>query len=242
MGRVLLDAAGTPIGRYDEGLRSGIPIADLFEREPGVSAEQAATAVLADLRGWKIAGDEALGRALIAAGGQKLRHGHLYSYDFVRRPPPTTWAAPPGIELTDIDRPAADLVEARRAAYPSSHPDFGDVPEDDEAELDQLIYGGLYGPLLAGSGLAVAEDGAVVGAIILGTIEGGDPPLYGPWVIDIFRAPGQRGVGSALLARALALATVETLGLIVTEGNDGARRLYEALGFDHLSSAIVVQI
>jgi ribosomal protein S18 acetylase RimI-like enzyme len=242
MGRVLLDATGKPIGRYDAGVRGDIPIADLFEREPGVSAEEAAAAVLADLRGMKIAGDEALGRALIAAGGTKLRHGHLYSYDFVRNPPPRAWEAPPGIDLTDIDRPAADLVDAHRAAYPASHPDFEDTPEDHEAELESLIHGGLYGPLLAGSGLAVAADGAVVGAIILATIEGGDPPLYGPWVIDVFRAPGQRGVGRALLARALALADYDTLGLIVTEGNDAARRLYEALGFDHLSSAIVVQI
>jgi GNAT superfamily N-acetyltransferase len=239
---VLLDAAGRPIGRYDEGMRGDIPIADLFDREPGVSADEAAAAVLAELRGMKIAGDEALGRALIAAGGQKLRHGHLYTYDFVRHPPQKTWEAPAGIRLTDIDRPAADLVDARRAAYPPSHPDFGDTPEDHEAELESLIHGGLYGPLLAGSGLAVAADGKVVGAIILATIEGGDPPLYGPWVIDIFRAPGMRGVGRALLARALALADYGTLGLIVTEGNDAARRLYEALGFDHHSSAIVVQI
>jgi GNAT superfamily N-acetyltransferase len=242
MGRVLLDGGGRPVGRYDHGVRSGIPIADLFEREPGVSVEDAAAAVLADLRGMKIAGDEALGRALIAAGGTKLRHGHLYSYDFVRKPPPKRWEAPPGVRLTDIDRPPTDLLAARRTAYPPSHPDFGDVPEDDEAELADLLSGELYGPLLAGSGLAVAEDGAVVGGIILGTIPGGDPPLYGPWVIDIFRAPGYRGVGRALLARALALATVDTLGLIVTEGNDPARRLYEALAFDHISSAIVVQI
>jgi ribosomal protein S18 acetylase RimI-like enzyme len=61
-------------------------------------------------------------------------------------------------------------------------------------------------------------------------------------VLDIFRAPGQRGVGRALLARALALATVDTLGLIVTDGNDAARRLYERLAFTLVSSAIVVQI
>jgi GNAT superfamily N-acetyltransferase len=242
LGRVLLDAAGRPVGRYDEGMRGDVPIADLFEREPGVSADDAAAVLLAEFRGWKIAGDEALGRALIAAGGEKLRHGHLYSYDFRRRPPRRSWAAPAGISLTDIDRPPADLVGARRAAYPPSHPDFGDTPEDHAAELEQLISGELYGPLLAGSGLAVADDGAVVGGIILGTIEGGDPPLYGPWVIDIWREPGRRGVGRALLARALALAEVDTLGLIVTEGNDAARRLYEALGFDHHSSAIVVRI
>jgi hypothetical protein len=61
-GRVLLDATGTPIGRFDYGMRGDVPIADLFEREPGVTVKQAAAAVLADLRGMKVAGDEALGR------------------------------------------------------------------------------------------------------------------------------------------------------------------------------------
>jgi GNAT superfamily N-acetyltransferase len=234
---VLLDADGAPVARYDAGMRGRTPIADLFDREPGVSAERAAAAALAQLRGWRIAGDEAVGRALLAAGGRKVRHGHLYSYAFRRRP---TWEAPPGIRLTDIDRPAADLVPARLAAYPPEHPDRHLMPDDNAAELHALIYGGEFGPLLRGSGLALAGD-AVVGAIILGTIPG-DPPRNGPWIIDIFRDPAYRGVGRALLARALALAEVDALGLIVTDGNDAARRLYEALGFDLVSSALVVEI
>ena len=126
------------------------------------------------------------------------------------------------------------------AAYPPDHPDAAHVPDDHEAEIHRYVYGGQFGPLLAGSGIAVAENGAVVGAIILGTIPG-DPPRNGPWVIDIFRDPAYRGVGRALLQRALALATVDTLGLIVTEGNDAARRLYESVGFTLVSSAVVVQ-
>jgi len=240
-GRVLLDAAGKPIGRYDHTPRQTYVVADLFDREPGVGAEEAAAAVLAELRGMRIAGDEELGRALVAAGGTPVRHGHMYSYDFQRNPPPATWNAPPGIRLTDVDRPAADLVAARVAAYPADHPDREFVPEDHEAELQALVYGGQFGPLLRGSGLAIAADGSVVGAIILGTIPG-DPPRNGPWVIDLFRAPGYRGVGRALVRRALALATVDTLGLIVTEGNDAARRLYEDLGFRLVSSALVVQL
>jgi GNAT superfamily N-acetyltransferase len=237
--RVLLDAAGTPVGRFDEGVRDGVPMADLFDREPGVSAERAAAAVLGELPGWRIAADERLGRALLAAGGRKMRHGHLYTFD-LRGKAPSAWTAPPGITLTDIDRPAADLVPARVAAYPPDHPDAAQVPDDHAAELHELIYGGTYGPLLDGSGIAVTEDGAVAGAIILGEIPG-DPPRNGPWVIDIFRDPAYRGVGRALLQRALALATVDALGLIVTDGNDAARRLYESVGFALVSSAIVVQ-
>jgi ribosomal protein S18 acetylase RimI-like enzyme len=222
-------------------MRGTTPIADLFEREPGVGADEAAAAVLAELRGMRIAGDEELGRLLLAAGGTRVRHGHLYSRDLAGNPPPRTWDELPGIRLTDIDRPAADLVAARAGAYPADHPDAAFVPDDHEAELRELISGGAYGPLLAGSGIAVADDGAVVGAIILGALPG-DPPQNGPWVIDLFRAPGRRGVGRALLQRALALATVDTLGLIVTEGNDAARRLYESLGFVLISSALVVEI
>jgi hypothetical protein len=163
-GRVLLDATGAPVGRFDEEERDGRPMADLFDREPGVSLEAAAQAVLANLRGWRIAPDEELGRALVAAGGAKQRHGHLYSYDFRRRPRPPLPPDPPGIRLTDIDRPAAELVPARLAAYPPGHPDIVHMPEDNEAELHAMIYGGMFGPLLAGSGLAVTEAGEVAGA------------------------------------------------------------------------------
>ena len=238
--RVLLDTRGAPVGRFDEGEHDGIPMADLFDREPGVSADQAAAAVQSELPGWRIAADEELGRALLAVGGAQRRHGHMYSYDFRRTQRPS-WDAPPGMTLTDIDRPAADLVPARVAAYPPDHPDAAHVPDDHEAEIHQYVYGEQFGPLLAGSGIAVTDEGAVAGAIILGTIPG-DPPRNGPWVIDIFRDPAYRGVGRALLERALALATVDTLGLVVTEGNDAAQALYEAVGFDLVSSAIVVQI
>jgi RimJ/RimL family protein N-acetyltransferase len=240
-GRVLLDAARAPVGRFDEGVRDGRAFADLFDREPGVSAARAAAAILADLPGWRIAGDEELGRELLAAGGTAMRHGHLYSYDFARRPPPREWAAPPGIRLTDVDRPAADLVPARLAAYPPEHPDSIHIPPDSEAELHAWIYEGTFGPLLRGSGLAVNERDEVVGALILGLVPG-EGPRNGPWVIDIFRDPAYRGVGRALLARGLALAEVATLGLVVTDGNDAARRLYEALGFDLVVSSLVVQL
>jgi GNAT superfamily N-acetyltransferase len=236
--RVLLDAAGTPVGHYAHSERSGEVYADLFEREPGVSAEDAATAVLADLRGMRIAGDEPLGRELLAAGGEALRHARLMSHDLSERPP---LPDPPGCRLTDVDRPAADLLRAYRAAYPTDHVDHRrETDERALSDLDDYIAGRPFGPLLRGSGLAVAADNAVVGAIMIGTLPG-DPPLNGPWVIDVFRHPEHRGVGRALLERALAIADVPALGLMVTEGNP-ARRLYEALGFRLVQTALVVQI
>jgi len=233
----LTDADG-PIGTYDRGERDGRLSADLFTREPGVSAERAARAVLDQLSGWRIAGDEALGRALIAAGGRPLRHAHLMSNDMTARP---RWRHPTGYRLTAVDRPAADLVDAYRAAFPPGHVDHRDEPpERSLAELDRLLVGSDFGPPLRGSGLAVAADGTVVGAILLGVLPG-EPPLNGPWLIEVFRHPAHRGVGRALCERALALVQAETLGLMVSEGNP-ARRLYEDLGFRLVHTALVVQV
>jgi GNAT superfamily N-acetyltransferase len=235
--RVVLRDAHGPVGSYEHDERGGHVYADLFRREPGVPVERVARAVLAQLRGMRIAGDEPLGRALIAAGGEAVRHGHLLSHDLAERPDPPEL---PGYLLTDVDRPAADLLDAHRAAYPPTHPDHRDEPpERSLAELESYLAGTAFGPLLRGSGLAVHGD-AVVGAILIGTLPG-DPPLNGPWVIELFRHPAHRGVGRALLERALALADGPALGLMVTEGNP-ARRLYEAVGFRHVATALVVQI
>jgi GNAT superfamily N-acetyltransferase len=237
MRTALRDAAGA-VGSYERDERGGHVYADLFEREPGVSAERAARAVLSELRGMRIAGDVALGRALIAAGGRALRHAHLMSHDLVQRP---DWRDPPGYRLTDVDRPARDLLDAYRAAFPPDHVDYRDEPpEATLATLESHVAGTEFGPLLRGSGLAVAPDGAVVGAILLGTLPG-DPPVNGPWVIEVFRDPAHRGVGRALFERALAIADVPVLGLIVTDGNP-ARGLYEELGFRLVHTVLVVQI
>jgi hypothetical protein len=221
-GRSRLVADGTTIGRFDQGDRDGVPMADLFDRDLRVTAPDAARAVLAEL-----------------PGATFRRHGHLYSFD-LRRNRPSTWDAPPGIRLTDVDRPVRDLIPSRTAAYPPDHPDHRFIPEDMHAELTSWLRGAEFGPLLPGSGLAVTND-SVVGGIILGSIPG-DPPRNGPWIIDVWRDPALPGVGRALLQRALVLAPVDTLGLLVTEGNDAARRRYESLGFELVVSSIVVQL
>jgi ribosomal protein S18 acetylase RimI-like enzyme len=237
MRTVLHDADG-PVGTYDRDERGGVVYADLFRREPGVSAERAARAALADLRGMRIAGDEALGHALIAAGGRALRHAHLMSHDLAERP---DWHEPPGYRLSDVDRPAADLVDAFRAAYPPGHVDRREESDEQVLNLlDGYVEGREFGPLLRGSGLAATPDGAVVGGILIGTLPG-DPPLNGPWIIEVFRDPEHPGVGRALLERALAIADAPALGLMVTEGNP-ARGLYEALGFRVVRTVLVVQI
>jgi GNAT superfamily N-acetyltransferase len=241
-GRLLLDADGERVGRYDHVEVDADVYADVFERAPGVTVEHAAQAVLADLRGIQVVADHDLGRALLAAGGRALRHAHMLS-----RPNPQG-ALPPdprGLRLTPVDRPAADLVDAFRAAYPPGHVDHhDDPPERSLATLNNPMGGRTAGPLLPISGLAVSEqDGRVVGALLAGAFPG-DPPLNGPWIIEVFRDPAHPGTGRALLERALALAGREglvTLGLVVTEGNP-ARRLYERLGFALAQTTLVVEL
>ena len=87
------------------------------------------------------------------------------------------------------------------------------------------MSGRLMGPLLRCSGLAVGEDGAVLGAVLVNGTPG-EPPFGGPWISQVFRHPDAPGVGGALLRRALAIATrdgLPAIGLAVTHANPAMR-------------------
>jgi GNAT superfamily N-acetyltransferase len=219
--RFLHDDDGTPIARY---LDVGRGTADLIE--PTVPVERALPVVLRELRGMRVAGSIELGRALIAAGAQPLRHAHIYSHTLEVRP-----EEPPG--LRPLDRPAEDLLAAYDTAFPPGHPDRTDPAL---LHLDGLIAEGL----LDESGIALDGD-AVIGAILVGELHEAEPPLGGPWVMELFRDPRHPGVGRALLERALARVQGPTLGLAVTEGNP-AMRLYERVGFRRLVTSLTVQL
>jgi GNAT superfamily N-acetyltransferase len=210
-GRLLLDPRGRLLACFQDESHGERRWADLFELADGVTTEEAVPAVLADLAGALVSGDEALGLALVAAGATPRRHAHLYSWDLRAKPPPA-WEpahAPPSLGITALDRPAADLVEAWRAAFPPGHPDHlgGPPPLEVEREIADELAGLVLGPLLPCSGLAVAGDGRVVAAVIV-TDRAGVPPLGGPWVCDLFRHPASEwaGLGRLLLQRALGLA------------------------------------
>jgi GNAT superfamily N-acetyltransferase len=149
---------------------------------------------------------------------------------------PAAWAdapAPDGVRFEGPGRTAAELVPAFVAAYPPGHPDH-DPGWDPEEEQRRILAGEECGPLLDCTRFAVA-DGAVVGAALM---TGGDATMRvgeAALVADVFRHPAERwrGLGGALLRRALAAAAADRharAGLLVTEGN-GAARLYAALGF-----------
>jgi GNAT superfamily N-acetyltransferase len=247
-GRILTDGEGREVGRFVVASREGFALADLFELAPGVTIEQAVPVIVAELPGHVLAGDVPLGQALLAVGARAGRHAHVLSRDLVADPAPPEWQdapVPDGLRLGPLDRPAEDLADAALAAYPPEHVDNAhlDRPIDHPRELVELIAGRSVGPLLRCSGLAVDAHDAVVGAVLVND-DHGTPPYGGPWVTQVFRGPGGRGAGRALLMRALGIATADglsALGLAVTHGNP-AQRLYEELGFRHVVTAFNVRV
>jgi hypothetical protein len=247
-GRLLLDSAGETVAGFELAERDGRPQADLLAPADGVHADRAVAVVMAELRGWRVAGEEPFARLLVAAGGAPRRHVHVMTRDLTRDPAPSSWLEPQlpaGVRVMPADRPAADLVPALRAAFTPDHPDYADMrdPEHPEEELDELISGRLLGPLLRSSALAVGESGDVLGAIVV-TNSPGAPPFGGPWIADVFRDPSARGVGGALFRRALAVATrdgLPALGLAVTHANS-ARPLYAAHGFTDVWNGLNVDV
>ena len=232
--RTLTDAKGVALAHYTPAERDGRVVADLFELE--VPIERALPVILAELRGMRVAGSEALGRALLAAGATPGRHAHVYSHDLRERPAITA-----GFELTPVDRPAAELLPAYLAAHPPEHVDTPVIANEDSHQYLTGVLAGSLGPVLDCSGLAIA-DGRVVGGILVAEATDAPPPVGGPWVMELFRAPGAPGAGRALLQRALTLCEGPKLGLTVTEGNGRAVRLYESLGFERVSTTYSVNL
>lgn len=242
--QVLVDASGTRLGSFIEAVRDGRRAAQLFELH--VPVEAAVDTILAELRGWRIGASEELGRALVAAGGKLHRHAHVLGRDLRAAPATRAGPPPPGLRLQPADRPPADLVDAYRDAFPPDHPDgAARIDEDPLEELTRIVTGGIVGPVLPCSGIAVDASERVRAAVII-TDSGGEPPFGGPWVAECFRDPDPRyaGAGRALLERTLLEATragLPAIGLAVTHGNR-AQKLYRELGFRHVFTAYSVDL
>jgi ribosomal protein S18 acetylase RimI-like enzyme len=156
-------------------------------------------------------------------------------------PPPPGWAdapGPPGVSFTALEgRPDALFEAAWTAAYAPGRVDHvpGEVPSE---FLDAVLSGRAAGPLQPYARVAWA-DGGVVGAIVMTD----QPPRA--FVADVFRDPDPRwrGLGQALLQRAVAAAAAAgapSVALSVTDGNP-AERLYERLGFRRIGTRTVIQ-
>ena len=167
-----------------------------------------------------------------ARGGTRT----LYSHDLRERPAITA-----GFELTPVDRPAAELLPAYLAAHPPEHVDTPVIANEDSRQYLTGVLAGSSARLLDCSGLAIA-DGRVVGAILVAEATDAPPPVGGPWVMELFRAPGAPGAGARCCSARCALCEGPTLGLAVTEGNGRPMRLYEALGFERVFTTYSVDL
>lgn len=229
---------GRTVLTYEAWTTEDRPGADAVELADGVTLDDAVAALLTQLPGAVVSGDDSLLEALLAAGARPRRYAHTYSWDLRGEPPPPAWATLPpadGVRVEPAEgRAAQDLLPGSAAAYPASHVDGGRDATDD---LRGILAGTVVGPLLGCSEVALdpARAGEVVAALLVN-----DSPTSGPWVTDVFRRPEPRyaGLGALLLRRGLAQLAGEgraSLGLAVTDGNP-ARSFYERLGFRHTGS------
>lgn len=193
--------------------------------------------------------------ALLADGATVQRHAHqmrltlpVAAYDNAEFVPFAPDAAPPV--------PWETVIPSFVAAYPPEHPDF--MPGG-AALIDSYLVpytaGAQLGPLIChASALALRDDYVRDGYVrddyvrddyVYGGILIVDRPDEGPWVCDIWRDPRPEyaGTGAALLRWAAArLDGFDSLGLVVTVGNEAALRAYERVGFRIESTAWTVRL
>ena len=151
---------------------------------------------------------------------------------------------PPGVRLTPVDRPAADLAAAfsplTRRTTPISPPSR--TPSGRRSSSYGHLSGRPIGPLLRCKRAGGRGGRRGAGAVLVNASPASRrSAARGSRSLPLPAAPG---VGRPLLRRALAVATRDGLpavGLAVTDANP-ARRVYAALGFEDRLVALNVQL
>lgn len=182
--------------------------------------------------------DEA--EALLATGATLQRHAHQMRLDL----PVSGYDDPEFVPFAPDATPPVPWAEAMpsfEAAYPPDHPDhLPGGPALIDSYLVPYTAGAELGPLICPASALAIRDGHVYGGILIV-----DRPGEGPWVCDIWRDPSPEyaGAGGALLRWAAArLDGFDSLGLVVTVGNDAALSAYERVGFAIESTAWTVRL
>lgn len=184
--------------------------------------------------------DPAEAQALLAAGARLQRHAHQMrcelptpAYDNPEfRPfapdstPPVPWDA---------------VIPSFEAAYPPEHPDH--LPGGEALIASYLVpytVGARLGALIGEASAIAVRDGYAYGGILVV-----DRPGEGPWICDIWRDPdpAYAGAGFAMLRWAAArVRGYDSIGLVVTVGNDAALRAYQRAGFTIESTAWTLRL
>ncbi|MGO1054792.1 GNAT family N-acetyltransferase [Crossiella sp. CA198] len=242
----LLDGGGRVVAVYDRRTRMERPYA--AELEPvGIEPAALVKLLFAERAGWVFSSTPDLCHAAKAEGGTIVRHGHGYSYDLRTQPVDPGWTAgplPAGLRFSEFTATLDEIYPAYQLAFPPGHVDHVLDAETERRDFARLLAGEVLGPVLPCSSL-VWDGEAVVGVIVVNDREG-EPPMFGPWISQVYRDPDPRyrGLGMVLLRRALALgarAGLPAIGLAVTDGNP-ARRVYEKAGFRHTDESMTVLI
>ena len=124
-----------------------------------------------------------------------------------------------------------DLAILLYAAFRGTIDDEGETFADALAEIDKT-FAGDYGELLFDCSFVIERGEFLASACVIGRSDPHDAPLV---VFSMTRPDAQRQGLARLLLRRSIDALVDRghkgLTLIVTEGNEPARRLYASLGF-----------
>nr|CAA9320942.1 MAG: hypothetical protein AVDCRST_MAG46-822 [uncultured Nocardioidaceae bacterium] len=242
--RETLTSDGTTVLWWTRGDtdRDGLPWADGAVRPDRVGVADCADVVLRELSGWALStSDAGLAGALESQRARVLRSALSMSLPLTEEP--ALRGVPDRISVGaltagDVADRADEIGAVAFRSYGSDH------SWADEAEAASFMRragsGEVLGPLLDSSVLATRGD-AVVGACLI-TDRAGEPPFGGPWLLDIFRDPGDpaKGIGGAMLAhaaRSLRSVGLSALSLAVTADNEPALALYRSLGFEELGQS-----
>jgi ribosomal protein S18 acetylase RimI-like enzyme len=136
---------------------------------------------------------------------------------------------PGGVLLRAATRADAPAIAA---VYHASYDGEWTVAESLE-DIERAFDGG-HGALIPQATLVAEEsDGSIVGAVLTVLDAPWDHTPRGPFVIDLFVAPGKRGrgLGRALMAAAMSGSPGISIALRVEGDNTAALALYESLGF-----------
>ena len=186
-----------------------------------------------ELKGWRVAADEPFGRLLVAAGARPRRHVaracHATCRATRRRAawlePPLPAGDPPHARRPPGDRPRAGAACAALPAATIPTTATSATPSSRRSSSTSSCPAACSARCCAAAALAVGEDGAVAGAVLVNG-KPGEPPFAGPWISADLppprRARRRRRAAARARSRSPRATGLPAVGLAVTHAQPGA--------------------